>query len=78
MVPQGLGKVVTPFKGWCQTVPSEANPRHILSLDYLVRRGLEDRGYVEGLSLSHSVPVQIRHAPPQTLGGTRKYVETLG
>ena len=31
---RGLGKVVTPFKEWY--------------LDYLVRRGLEAQGYVEG------------------------------
>ena len=41
-----------PIRGWCQTVPSEGNPRLILRLDSLIRSGLQARAMSEGVSLN--------------------------
>jgi hypothetical protein len=38
-----VNRVDPPFKGWCQTVPNEGNPRLNLRLDPLIRSGLQAR-----------------------------------
>jgi hypothetical protein len=45
-------RVVTPERGWCQTVPTEGNPRLILRLDPLIRSGLEAQAMSNGVSLN--------------------------
>jgi hypothetical protein len=40
------------LRGWRQTVPNEANPRHILRLDPLIRSGLQARPCRRRVSLN--------------------------
>ena len=39
--PFAIRRVDPPLEGWCQTVPSEGNPRLILRLGPLIRSGLQ-------------------------------------
>lgn len=45
-------RVDLPLDGWCQTVPSEGNPRLILRLDPLIRSGLQAQAMSKGVSLN--------------------------